>query len=227
VARWSKGERNRLRIQASMDGRAAIAKSVGGKFEVSGMELITLCTFAELGLLSLWSSLEGQAGERAQEEEGELLDAIRENFSNGGRFDGLINLSQTCAAMLRSERFHRFVVPYGGQHNRPDRAESECAMKDLNEQISRLNELVGKSVSGQFRERDGKLDLSLENVSDLVPSPLTGEATEPAVRHTIRLAALLWVRDRGSMDGFLEDVSHQVGLLGTEFAQSGWPQFTT
>lgn len=103
-------DRKKIAMDAHMEGQATIARSIGGKIKISVMEAVVLVNFAEIGLLSVFTSLDGATGASAEEELGKLLDSIRATFGSDGKLNGLERLTETAAAMLRSERFFKFLV---------------------------------------------------------------------------------------------------------------------
>jgi hypothetical protein len=103
-----------IAMTARMDGKRAIAGRIGRKRKVSEMELVALCTFARVGMMSVFSSLEGETGEMAYAELVRLTDAIEETFSEDGKADGLDRLAECCAALLGGERLGKYVVPIKG-----------------------------------------------------------------------------------------------------------------
>jgi hypothetical protein len=107
-------KRKMLAMSAAMEGNAAIVRSIGAPKKVSEMELIVLCNFARIGLLSVFAELEGKAGDAADRELEQLIEAVRETFArkgcSDGRSDGLMRLSQSCAALLGGERFGKYVA---------------------------------------------------------------------------------------------------------------------
>ena len=103
-------EREFVGMTARMDGERVIAKNIGGKRKVSEMELVAICTFARVGLLSVFSNLEGETGEQAESEMARLIEQIRIEFGADKNRDGLMLLATTCAAILGGERLGRYVV---------------------------------------------------------------------------------------------------------------------
>jgi hypothetical protein len=107
----SDDERKNLALNAHMEGQQVILKSIGTQVKVSQMELICLVNFAEVGLMSLYSALDGEVGEQAEAELEKHLNAIRKVFSGkGGTVDGLNRLSCSTAALLRSPRFRKYLT---------------------------------------------------------------------------------------------------------------------
>jgi hypothetical protein len=102
-------ERESIRFTAEMEGNATVVANIGDKKRISEMELICLVNFAEIGLFSLFASIDGQIGEDAHRDLEQRVDAIRKTFAKG-EADGLNRLSTSTAAMLRSERFRRYLV---------------------------------------------------------------------------------------------------------------------
>jgi hypothetical protein len=101
-------DRKELAIAAHMDGELVIVANIGKKVKVSQMELICLVSFAEIGLLSLFSSLDGETGAQAEADLEEHLDAIRKTFSAKG-VDGLNRLTTSAAALLRRKKFGQYL----------------------------------------------------------------------------------------------------------------------
>ena len=107
------GEERRVRaVAARMDAHAAVARSMGKKVEVSEMELIAICSMANLGTLSVFSALEGDTGETASAEMEATIAAIREHFQKIG-YDGLNRAVQACVAILGQDRLARYVIRPG------------------------------------------------------------------------------------------------------------------
>lgn len=102
-------DREFISMTAAMEGDAVVVANIGQKKKVSEMELICLVNFAEIGVMSLFAALDGEEGEAAAKELDQHLDAIRRVFAKRGN-DGLNRLSQSITAMLRSERFEKYVV---------------------------------------------------------------------------------------------------------------------
>lgn len=102
-------QKKMLAMAAHMDREQAIARDIGKTVGISQMELIALVNFAEIGVMSIFSGIEGEEGEDAERELEEHLDAIRREF---GRNDdsGLSRLMQTTAALLRG-RFQKYLTP--------------------------------------------------------------------------------------------------------------------
>lgn len=104
-------ERQRLRMDAHMEGQQTIARNIGKKVLVSQMELVALCTFAEIGTLFLFSQIDGETGEAAEKVLQETIDTVRREFANDpDKSNGLSLLQTTCVALLRSERYHKYVT---------------------------------------------------------------------------------------------------------------------
>ncbi len=101
-------EAKMVAITARMEGHCVVVKNIGKKVKVSEMELVTLCNFAELGLMSVFSELDGESGELAAQERNKLKEILRQAFNADGD-DGLDRLSNACAAMLRSPRFEKYI----------------------------------------------------------------------------------------------------------------------
>jgi len=97
-------------ITAHMEGESVIVKNIGKKLKVSEMELMCLCTFAKLGLLETFSHLDGHAGYEAAHEMDLLKDAIRKQFGDEKRPNGLHRLGQSYAAILCQGRLEKYVV---------------------------------------------------------------------------------------------------------------------
>ena len=99
-------------MDAVMDGDRVIAESIGKKKKVSEMELIVLCNFARVGLLSVFASLDEPTGSDAEQELERLLGAIREAFDDSGKRQGLLRLASSCAAILAGDKLGRYVVEH-------------------------------------------------------------------------------------------------------------------
>lgn len=104
----SMDKKRMLAITAAMEGQQTVLRNIGKKVKVSQMELICLCTFAEIGIMSVFSELEGEAGEKAAAELDALMDAIRKHFAAHGQ-DGLNRLMRSTVALLRSPKFHQYI----------------------------------------------------------------------------------------------------------------------
>jgi hypothetical protein len=98
-----------IALTAAMEGEQVVARNIGSQVTLSEMELIVLVNFAEIGVLSLFSDLEGGAGKDSKQMLQEHLAAIRAEFTSD-RADGLDKLNGTCVALLRSERFMKYLV---------------------------------------------------------------------------------------------------------------------
>lgn len=101
-----------IALTAQMEDKAVVARNIGRKVKVSEMELIILCTFAELSMLSLYSSLDGEVGEKARVKFDRLIEAIRSTYQKNGDRKGLQRLSSSCAALLRSDRFFGYITEH-------------------------------------------------------------------------------------------------------------------
>ena len=105
-------EREMLALTAHMEGESVVVKNIGQKVKVSQMELICLCRFAKLGLLEVFSHLEGESGYLAAEAIDQLTEAIRKRFANERNRDGMARLSQSCVAILSEDRLGQYAVPW-------------------------------------------------------------------------------------------------------------------
>lgn len=103
-------ERKFIAMTARMDGGRSIAARIGRKKYVSEMELIALCNFARIGLMSVFSELDGEAGTAAAMERELLKNAIQRQFSGETGLDGLNMLAECCTAILAGERFGKYIV---------------------------------------------------------------------------------------------------------------------
>lgn len=92
-----------------MDGQQVIVANIGKQVSVSQMELICLVNFAAVGLMSIFSILDGQCGEEAQKSLDEQINRIRKEFGRDGA-DGLNRLSASTVAMLRSPKFTQYIA---------------------------------------------------------------------------------------------------------------------
>ncbi len=101
-------DRNRVAITAKMEGECVGLKQ-GTKVKVSELELLTLCNLAEIGLMSMFAQLEGDTGESARADLERGIDIIRRTFAKDGK-SGLASLMKSGAALLRSDRFMRFIA---------------------------------------------------------------------------------------------------------------------
>ena len=102
-------EKSWIALTAHMEGQAVIVKNIGRKVKVSQMELVCLCNFAKLGLLSVFCELDDEEGYIAAEETDKLIQAIAEQFSNS-KADGLTRLAQSCVAILGEGRLGKYVL---------------------------------------------------------------------------------------------------------------------
>lgn len=99
-----------LAISARMEGEEAVLRSIGKKRKVSEMELVTLCTFAQIGLLSVFSGLDDQVGRDASKQYESLIEHVRVEFGSAGDPNGLNRLATSLAAILGGERLGRYVA---------------------------------------------------------------------------------------------------------------------
>jgi hypothetical protein len=99
-----------LAMTAHMEGQEVVIAKIGKAVSVSEMELICLANFAEIGIMSLFSELDGKPGEDAQEMLNQHLDRIRKDFASRGGHDGLDRLSQGTAALLRGNKFFGYIA---------------------------------------------------------------------------------------------------------------------
>ena len=105
-------EKRAVAMSARMDGDAAVARSLGKKVEVSEMELVAICSMANLGCLSIFAALDGDVGAAADAEMEATLAAIREHFLKD-EGDGLKKAVQACVAILGQERLGQYVIRPG------------------------------------------------------------------------------------------------------------------
>jgi hypothetical protein len=103
-------QRRMIAVTARMEGNAAVVANIGKKILVSEMELICLTNFAEIGLLSIFASLDGEAGEAADADLDGALDAVRRGFARDTADDGLMRLSTSTAALLRGTKFSKYIA---------------------------------------------------------------------------------------------------------------------
>ena len=101
-------DKKMARMTAAMGGEEVIVANIGKKVKLSQMELICLVNFAEVGLMSVFSSLEGKNGEEAEASLDEHIERIRKEFGKDGR-DGLNRLATSTAALLRG-KFASYVA---------------------------------------------------------------------------------------------------------------------
>lgn len=99
-----------IAITARMEGEQTVVSAIGKKVKVSQMELVCLVNFAEIGLMSVFAGLEGAMGDEASADLNKTLQAIRVAFGKNGADDGLSRLSQSAAALLRSEKFSKYLA---------------------------------------------------------------------------------------------------------------------
>lgn len=104
-------EKKMIQITAAMEGQSVVVKNIGRKVKVSQMELICLCNFAKLGLLGVFSELDGHAGFQAAEEIDLLRESIRRTFATKQNPDGLARLGQSCVAILSDLRLAQYIIP--------------------------------------------------------------------------------------------------------------------
>lgn len=104
-------EKKMIEITAAMEGQSVVVKNIGRKVKVSQMELVCLCNFAKLGLLGVFSELDGHSGFQAAEEIDLLREAIRRTFATQQNPDGLSRLGQSCVAILSNLRMERYIIP--------------------------------------------------------------------------------------------------------------------
>ena len=109
-------ERKFIALTARMEGESIVVRNIGKKIKVSEMELVVLCNFAEIGLLSLFSGLDGEVGDEAYIKMDSLLEEIRKTFANESNNDGLQRLSKSAVAMLLvQKRFRKYILNYQGE----------------------------------------------------------------------------------------------------------------
>lgn len=99
-----------VRMTAAMEGESVIVRNIGRRRTVSEMELIVLCNFARLELLSEFAKLGGEVGTRAAANYDVIIKLIQETFSGGSKSDGLERLATSCAAILNQPRFKSYIV---------------------------------------------------------------------------------------------------------------------
>lgn len=99
--------RKHIQTSAKMDRLSAVVRDIGEKIEVSEMELVCLCSFAQVGLFFLYSQIEGEKGDKAEAQLRSMLNEIGVTFEAHGQ-DGLIRLAAATAAILGSEKFSMY-----------------------------------------------------------------------------------------------------------------------
>ncbi len=92
-----------VRMTAKMEGEESIVRNIGHKVKVSEMELICLANFAEIGVLAIFSELDGPTGVSAGKELIAHIAGIQRDFKS------LTNLQASTVAMLRG-RFFKYLV---------------------------------------------------------------------------------------------------------------------
>lgn len=100
-------DRRHLAISARMEGLSAIARNIGKKRKVSEMELIALCTFAEIGMLHVFELTGATETAAAADDIRSIIEGIRSRFGESG---GLPNFVNCVGATLRNPRFSRYIV---------------------------------------------------------------------------------------------------------------------
>ena len=103
-------DRKFVRLTAQMDGNRVVANNIGRKVEVSEMELLALCNFADVGLLTVFSSIEGPVGEDARDELEQTLAAINDQFGDQGQDNGVESLANCCVAILHGARLGKYTL---------------------------------------------------------------------------------------------------------------------
>jgi hypothetical protein len=104
-------QRKHVAITAHMEGKSVVARNTGKKHKVSEFELVTLCNLAEIGMLTVFAGLDGEMGDNAANCAEKQADVIRESMQSAdGKRDGLMVLTEACAAILRSDRFSRYIL---------------------------------------------------------------------------------------------------------------------
>jgi hypothetical protein len=106
-------EREMARLNAEMEGNAAVVRTIGGKRKIGEMELIVLINLAHLACLTEFVTMADE--DLVQEVEAardEFAAAVRSQFARGQE-DGLYRLMVSCTAMLGSERFAPYLVRTG------------------------------------------------------------------------------------------------------------------
>jgi len=100
-------ERELLRVQATLEGHAAIARRIGPKVAVSEMELIALCNLASLGAYAVLSDLDGEEGDLCRAAGALLREDIEREFAGAGGLDGLV---ECVVAILGEQRLGQYVA---------------------------------------------------------------------------------------------------------------------
>jgi len=101
-------------MTAALEGQSTELKNAGSKIKVSSMELFTLCNLANLGILSVFCDLEGQAGFDAAMEIDAFMCLVRERLANEKSADGVGRLCQAGVAILAQPRLGKYVLRSGG-----------------------------------------------------------------------------------------------------------------
>jgi len=109
--------RKHIQMSAKMDRLAAIVRDTGAQVSVSEMELVCLCSFAQVGMFSLYSCIDGETGEKAGKELDAMIEEIRKTFSIDGE-DGLMRLAALTVALLGSEKFSKYDPRPGPEKNK-------------------------------------------------------------------------------------------------------------
>jgi hypothetical protein len=97
-------EKRRIAIGAALEGESMSLKNSGKKTKVSDLELFVLCNLARIGFLSMFSDLDGEIGQRSQEELVDFLTAIQRVFD-------VNKLLQSGVALIHAGRFEKWVIP--------------------------------------------------------------------------------------------------------------------
>lgn len=102
----SKKKNSPAAITARLDGVRSIAERIGGKIEVSEIELLVLCNFAKLGFWAVAGRGVGGRGDRCFDE---LSAAIKQEWAANGQ-DGMTRMFEACAALLDGEKLKKYVL---------------------------------------------------------------------------------------------------------------------
>jgi len=110
-------ERERVRMEAALEGEAAVVRSIGGHVKVSEMELVVLVNLARLTCLAELAAgpLDPDLAAEAAEMRDECRRTLQRYFHKGSPDNGLQRLMQSCQAMLGSERLGQYVVDAGAE----------------------------------------------------------------------------------------------------------------
>lgn len=104
-------KREKIVMDAAMEGEAVVVRNIGGMVKVSEMEIIILCNLARIACMDELIAVQGESDGAAAAEamRQEIVEEIQDLFRTG-EVDGLSRLVQSCVAMLNHDRFAKWLV---------------------------------------------------------------------------------------------------------------------